>query len=246
MRLFRQRTMTPGASANEIATHAVTHSDGGRVAAVISAVALVFSAYSLWETSLKQAELNVYVTGKVSYGRDLSEDKSVRPPGGFEVLAVPVTIANSGARDATVLSLEIEAKNPETSRSARLDATYTADAGYFVKSRSGERPKTPFSALVIAGRSAWSGTILFYSAHEGEPDWSENRDFREDTVIRAKMKDRVDVTLKVLTPPPGSWLDRVLGSPVLPITLGLEVPNASLNALSNGDLVRLRSVAAKS
>jgi hypothetical protein len=158
---------------------------------------------------------------------------------------VPVTIANGGARDATVLSLQIDAKNPETGQTARFDAAYTADAAYFARSRSAERPKTPFSALVIAGRSAWSGTILFYSAHDGEATYVENRDYREDTVIRAKMKDKVDVTLKLLTPARSGWLDRTLGAPVRPITLTLEVPNIALYALENGDLVRLHSASAK-
>src|SRR5262245_5847273 len=124
MALFRRRSASAGAGANDIAAHAVVHSESGLAAAIIAAIALVFSGYSLWETSLKQAELTVYVTGVVSYGRDLSDDRSVRPPGGFEVLAVPITIANSGARDAAVLSLQIDAKNPETGQTARFNAVY--------------------------------------------------------------------------------------------------------------------------
>ena len=46
MQLFRRRQADTGA--NEIAVHAVKHSDGGQ-AAVISGIALVFSAYSLWK-----------------------------------------------------------------------------------------------------------------------------------------------------------------------------------------------------
>ena len=89
-------------------------------------------------------------------------DEYLAPAGGFEVFAVPVTIANSGARDAAVLSLQLEAKNPKTGLTGRFDATYIVDAAYFAIRREGERPKAPFSALVIAGRSAWAGTILFY------------------------------------------------------------------------------------
>ena len=159
MRLFPQRAV--GADPNEIATHAVVHSEGGRVAAVVSAIALVFSAYSLWETSLKQADLSVYVTGVVSYGRDTSDSTDVQPSGGFEVLAVPITISNGGARDAPVLALQLEVNNPKTGLTALFEATYTADAAYFANTGA-KRPKTPFSALVIAGRSAWTGTVLFY------------------------------------------------------------------------------------
>jgi hypothetical protein len=161
MRLSSRRAHKPGARANDVAPHAVVHSEGGRAAAAISAIALIFSAYSLWETSLKQAELSTYVTGVTTYERDTSDDEYIQPTGGFEVLAVPVTIANGGARDGAVLALQLNVKNPTTGLSARFAATYTADAAYFANPR-GKRPKTPFSALVIAGRSAWTGTVLFY------------------------------------------------------------------------------------
>jgi len=141
--------------------HVAKHSGGGRITAIGTVIALVFSAYSLWETSLKQAKLEAYVTGVVTYTRDAT-DEYLAPAGGFEVFAVPVTIANSGARDAAVLSLQLEAKNPKTGLTGRFDATYIVDAAYFAIRREGERPKAPFSALVIAGRSAWAGTILFY------------------------------------------------------------------------------------
>ena len=70
------------------------------VLAIGTVVALVFSAFSLWETSLKQAELSVHVPGVVTYARDTTASADIRPSGGFEVLALPVTIANGGARDA--------------------------------------------------------------------------------------------------------------------------------------------------
>ena len=161
MRLFRRRSVAPGASASDMATHVVVHSGGGRLTAIGTVIALVFSAYSLWETSLKQAKLDVYVTGVVTYTRDATDDY-LAPAGGFEVFAVPVTIANSWARDAAVLSLQLDAKNPKTGLTARFDATYIVDATYFAIRREGEGPKAPFSALVVAGRSAWTGTILFY------------------------------------------------------------------------------------
>jgi hypothetical protein len=125
-------------------------------------VALVFSAFSLWETSLKQAELSVHVPGVVTYARDTTASVETRPSGGFEVLAVPVTIANGGARDAAVVALNLDVKNPKTGLSARFEATYTAEPSFFNPEFKAPRTKTPFSALVVAGRSAWRGTIVFY------------------------------------------------------------------------------------
>jgi len=64
MRIFRRRPVAT--DANEIATHVAKHSGGGRITAIGTVIALVFSAYSLWETSLKQAKLEAYVTGVVA------------------------------------------------------------------------------------------------------------------------------------------------------------------------------------
>ncbi len=161
MAWFRRDREKPGESANEIVSRARQLGGGKAPATFISATALVFSGFSLWESSLKQAELSVYVTGVVAYERDLTADEYIQPAGGFEVLAVPVTIANSGARDGPVLALALDVKNPKTGLTARFEGTYTADAAYFANTGA-KRPKAPFSALVIAGRSAWTGTVLFY------------------------------------------------------------------------------------
>jgi hypothetical protein len=161
MAWFRRDRDKAGESANQIVSRASHLGAGKAPATFISATALVFSGFSLWESSLKQAELSVYVTGVVAYERDLTADEYIQPAGGFEVLAVPVTIANSGARDGPVLALALDVKNPKTGLTARFEGTYTADAAYFANTGS-KRPKAPFSALVIAGRSAWTGTVLFY------------------------------------------------------------------------------------
>src|SRR5215467_148887 len=267
-----------GESANEVASSAAHPGGGKAVATIISAIALVFSAFSLWVTSLKQAELSVYVTGVVTYERDLSADEYIRPAGGFEVLAVPVTIANSGARDGPVLALQLDVKNPKTSLTARFDATYTADAAYFANTGT-KRPKTPFSALVIAGRSAWTGTVLFYpvsysnekaltpvrkvAAFNDElrqkyandmdgasslsilrakrpnlPEWAE-QDAYEAKVLN--QSDKVEVTLRLITPAPVGWLDRTLGTAAEPVTLELDMPDIPGDRVARGELVRLRS-----
>jgi hypothetical protein len=166
MAWFRRAREKAGESANEVASHSALAGGGKAAATVISAVALVFSGFSLWESSLKQADLNVYVTGVVAYERDLTADEYILPAGGFEVFAVPITIANGGARDGAVLALQLDVSNPRTGMTGRFEATYTADGTYFANTGT-KRPKTPFSALVIAGRSAWTGTVLFYPVSYG-------------------------------------------------------------------------------
>jgi hypothetical protein len=204
----------------------VLHSHGG-VTTVFSAIAVLFSAYSLWETSLKQADLSVYVADAVTYTRDPNNEDAAFQAGGYEVLAVPVTIANSGARDAAVLSLRLDVKNPETGETSRFGAAYTAGGEYFAPNRgesSSGRPRTPFAALVVAGRSAWSGTILFYS--DG---------YLKKELI--KRKGKVETTLTPLTASPSGWLDRMLGGRPAPVTFTLNVPDTDRLETS---LTRLR------
>src|SRR3977135_1135183 len=59
MGIFRRNPVVD--RGEEIAVEAAAQSNTGRVAAVISAIALALSLYSLWETSLKRAGLRVFV-----------------------------------------------------------------------------------------------------------------------------------------------------------------------------------------
>ena len=277
----RDRTKAAGESANEIASQAASRSRS-IASTIIAGTALVFSGFSLWESSLKQAELNVYVTGVVAYERDLTADEYILPAGGFEVLAMPITIANSGARDGPVLALHLDAKNPKTGLTARFEGTYTADAAYFANTGA-KRPMTPFSALVIAGRSAWTGTVLFYPVsysndkaltpvrkvaafndelrrkyasemggassisvlREKRPDLPELAELDAYTAKVLNRNDKVEVTLKLIRPVQSGWLDRVLGTPVEPVTLTLDMPDIPTDRVARGELVRLRTVEAR-
>ena len=279
MAWFRRDRAKAGESANEIATASQSRS---LASTVIAGTALVFSGFSLWESTLKQAELNVYVTGVVAYERDLTADEYILPAGGFEVLAMPITIANSGARDGPVLALHLDVKNPKTNLTARFEGTYTADAAYFANTGA-KRPKTPFSALVIAGRSAWTGTVLFYpvsysndkaltpvrkvaafndelrkkyaSEMGGASSISVLRERRPDLPELAELdafaakvfnrNDKVEVMLKLIRPAPSGWLDRVLGTPVEPVTLTLDMPDIPTDRVARGELVRLRTMEAR-
>lgn len=236
----------------------------------------------MWETSLKQAELSAYVTGVVAYERDTTDDASIQPSGGFEVFAVPITIANGGARDAPVLALQLDVDNPKTGLAARFEATYSVDAAYFANTGA-KRPKAPFSALVIAGRSSWTGTVLFYPVSysngkaltpvgevarfndelrakyaremDGASSISVLRDklpnlpeFAEADAYEAKVlnqNDEVAATLKLISAAPSGWLDRAFGATAPPITLTLNMPDIPGDRVARGELVRLRTAAAR-
>ena len=128
------------------------------VTALASFIALIFSGISLYQTVLKRAEVRVFVPETVSYTRD--------PNGSYEVLAVPVTVINSGARDGVVVAMQLKIKNQESGYERILNASYVAEEGYFSTKedyRAGiSRPKRPFAPLTIPGRSGHSATVLFY------------------------------------------------------------------------------------
>lgn len=188
-----------------------------------SAVALLLSGVSLWETVLKQPQLKVYVGESMFYTRD--------PWGSYEVFVVPITIVNSGAQDGAVTSLKLDLANNETGAKDTFDSAYTADATWFsgsdnVTNRT-KRPKSPFSALSIAGRSAWSGTILFYSS-----------EFRDKRVAEPRSQLTGEINLTAVRT--DGWLDRLIGHTPSPIKVAMSVPNFLPGALLVGDVARLR------
>jgi len=115
------------------------------------------SGVSLYQTVLKQAHLHLFVPDTISYTRD--------PNGSYEVIVVPVTIANSGARDGVISKLQLKVRNADTLHERQFHATFVADKGYFSTkedySAGISRPKTAFAPLTVTGRSGYSGTVLF-------------------------------------------------------------------------------------
>jgi plastocyanin len=202
-------------------------SGAGSIATVLSAIALIVSGVSLWETVLKQADLTVHVGDTISYTLD--------PFGTHEVVAVPITIANGGAQDGAVMKLTLDVKNLATGESGSFDALYSADARYFGEvddvGTGKHRTKQPFAPLAIAGRAAFTGTLLFY------PD---NPLDRLDKPILAKQSS-VEMVLTTTVPPSTGWLDQLLGvrAPT-PIVLRLQIPDYAQAALLSGEMARLR------
>jgi hypothetical protein len=133
---------------------------------LVSAMALIFSGISLYQTVIKQAHLQLFVPDTIAYTRD--------PNGGFEVFAVPITISNSGARDGIVSSIKLEARNTATGVRHILGASYFAGPDYFTAkedlTNNLRRPKTPFAPLSISGRGSSTATVLFYARkHQDQP-----------------------------------------------------------------------------
>ena len=190
----------------------------------ISAMALLGSAVSMWETTIKQAEVRLYVSDNIFFTRD--------PYGSYEVLMIPVTLANRGARDGTVLSLALDVKNLATNESKRFKSTYMADARWFSGrddlNANQRRPKVPFAPVSVAGHGAFTGALLFYPA-----------DNPEKKVVDSNSKIEMTLTAGLLSGT--GWLDRLLAAaPPPPVTIEAEVAEYRVGVLIGGYIMPLK------
>ena len=92
---------------------AVASSSGRHVATLFSATALALSLYSLWESSLRPADIHLYVPPVIQLPYQNSN---------FDMIAIPVTVANEG----TLLSMELAVTDPRTNETKHF---YNADFG---------------------------------------------------------------------------------------------------------------------
>ena len=221
----RVRRVIAASNASELAGAMINSSIGGIITALASGAALIVSGISLWETSLKQPDLQFYLGNNLAYTRD--------PWGSDEVLVMPITVTNSGARDGAVLSLELDLKNATTGAAGHFVSFYTADASYFGSNddvtANKHRPKTPYSPIVVSGRTTFSGTVLFYPKAE-----------KQKPVIDGKSD--IEMTFHLVTTKPAGWVDELLASAPPPITVRAQVPNFLPGALNVGEFARLRVI----
>lgn len=121
----------------------------GKWAIVISLIALVFSAISLYESLLRQPHVTLNTAGTWLYARGEATEE----------LSVPLTLTNSGAREATVLSIELILSKRSERKTFR--SLYVSNGA--PDSRSLLTP------IPIAGRSSFSGILIFTPVVSGSP-----------------------------------------------------------------------------
>jgi hypothetical protein len=151
MTIFRRKPVVQ--HGEDIAVHTVVSGEGGRIAAVVSAIALALSLYSLWESSLKQADLHVFVPPVIQYAAPYQNSN-------FEIIAIPVTLANEGAQTGTVLSMELAVTDPRTNQTKRF---YSADFGRWTMEKTRAGAYQPFAPISLAGRASRTESVLFYT-----------------------------------------------------------------------------------
>lgn len=176
----------PGDSPNHIAIETAAHERGGRLTAVVSAIALVFSGYSLWESSLKAASITPFVSPVIQYSSPYQGNN-------FEMFAVPVTLLNDGGRTGTVISMQLAATNLKTNETKRF---YAADFGRWTMEKTRAGAYEPFAPIALAGKSSRTETVLFYTLNpEEKPDQlvTEPGKFRFTlTLDEAKLESALD------------------------------------------------------
>lgn len=138
---------------NEVARESAASVSANRIAAVVSAIALIFSAYSLWETSLKKADVRVFVPPVIHFS---SPGQNTN----FEVVEVPITVANEGARTGTILAMYLLVTDTKSGNTKRF---YAADLGRWSPERKRSGALKPFAPIALAGRTSRSETVLFYT-----------------------------------------------------------------------------------
>ncbi|PPD07634.1 MAG: hypothetical protein CTY28_09180 [Hyphomicrobium sp.] len=204
-------TRMPNTGLDDVGTrHAVEQvSHGGRLATALSAIALIFSGFSFYESSLKSADLAIYVPPMIHYARD----------GDNDVFNVPVTITNDGAKSGTVLNMELVAENLRDGADRKTARFHSA----FV----GEHPRTDeiinrsFAPISIPGNGTFTETIRFYPMENPLPFLVDDKgDYR--------------FTLKLVTPEPqrASILDVLPARTPAPLSFEMKLPFISFQHLS--------------
>ncbi|MEO1207039.1 MAG: hypothetical protein AAFV45_11975 [Pseudomonadota bacterium] len=214
--------------------------DGGRVGGwagvltgVASTVALIFSAISLYHSVLKQPELQFHVPPVVHYTRDAS--------GNYEVFAIPMTVSNHGARDGTVLDVELIATSAGGAETKTFYSAYQVDGTFFVKPGAFDRekrrfervarPKQPFAPISVAGRSSYSGTLLFYTKDKPFPKIVSGSGVFDLTL---RLNTRLDDSLGAV--------DALLANPPVPVNKRVKLGFFSEQNAKQGTTYRMIDV----
>jgi hypothetical protein len=124
-----------------------------KISDFVAAFALLFSAYSLWETSLKGPHLTLFVPPVIRYASPYQNSN-------FEAFAIPVTIANEGARAGIVVSMALVVTDPAKKLVKRF---YSAALGPWSIEKSRTDAFEPFAPVSLPGHSSHTDVVLFYA-----------------------------------------------------------------------------------
>ncbi len=204
-------------SSSDLAIDLAGRDHGGKVTAVVSALALLFSGYSLWDSSLKSPEIQAFVPPVIQYAAPYNNN--------FEIFAIPVTLTNGGGRTGTVLSMSLSATNLKTNETKRF---YAADFGRWTMEKARAMAFEPFAPISLAGKESRTETVLFYTLTPTE---------KPDQLLNEPGQVRFHLTLDEAEPPgsgPLSWLT-ARGAPTT-VTFESELRYFDARAFQTGTL----------
>ena len=184
-------------------------SHGGLFATILSALALGISGLSYYESTLRTAELSVYVPPMIHYARDDDSD----------VFNVPITIANDGARTGTVLAMELIVENLRADALKNSARFYSAFLGDFPKDQ--KDPNRSFAPLSIPGHGTFTETIRFY------PMSLNTRPF----VVDDKGDYRFTLKLITVKPERPDLVEQALRTDPQPLVFQMKLPFISFQHL---------------
>jgi hypothetical protein len=180
----------------------------------LSTLAFVLSAYSLWHSTMKGAALKVFVPPVIRYASPYNNSN-------FEVFAIPVTIANEGARTGTVLSMGLVVTDPANRVSKRF---YSAELGQWSVEKSRNGDFAPFAPISLAGRASHTGVIQF-------------RPPQEETVmqiVQATGSYQFSLTLDTARRDAFGLIDRILRREPKPLRFEMVLPVLDHRAFTAG------------
>lgn len=182
---------------------------GGLFATLLSAVALIFSTLSYYESSMKTADLEVFVPPMIHYGRD----------GDNDVFNIPITISNDGARTGTVLGMELVVENPKPTAEEKRKTFHSIFIGEYP--RDDTTVSRSFAPLSIPGHGSFTETVRFYPSGNGLP-------FVVDD------PGEYHFTLKLLTAKPANpdFIDTWWRTEPKPVKFTLTLPYMSVQSLA--------------
>lgn len=191
----------PPALGEESAANVAEPGSSGLIAAVFSAMALGFSGFSFYMSALQAADLAVYVPPTIHYARDGGGD--------IELFAIPVTIANEGARSGTVLSMELEVERAKDKQTKRYYSAFLGE-----HPRNADALNRQFAPLSISGRAVFTETVRFYAAGNPLPK-----------LVEEEGEYTFRLSLNTATPAEPSLLDRLAGRTAIePIVFRMTLP----------------------
>lgn len=157
----------------------------GRLSLAISLIALLFSWISLYETVLKTPQLRVNTASVWEYARGESAQA--------EELYVPISIANDGAREATVLSLELIVE--------KAGAPRRIFHSRYVIGLDTAAPML-MAPIAVPGKGSHSNTVIFTSDAAGAPAIDGAGQYTAHLSVRSTYTKSLGFVDELLATPP--------------------------------------------